>query len=199
VFHVCAKSHCFHAQNTHLENAAQNGERCKPAGVLGGLKAANVVILRHQMLLRSRGGSCKCAPVQGPNKKTESMMRISVFATAAALVCTVSTFAYAQDAGDPVAGKVVFGRCAICHKATKDSGNGLGPNLFGIVGRKSASLPGFEYSGPLKASGITWTDEKLSQWVAGPAKMVPGTKMAFPGITSKGDVRNVVAYLDSLK
>jgi cytochrome c2 len=29
--------------------------------------------------------------------------------------------------------------------------------------------------------------------------MVPGTKMAFPGITSKGDIRNVVAYLDSLK
>jgi cytochrome c2 len=29
--------------------------------------------------------------------------------------------------------------------------------------------------------------------------MVPGTKMAFPGITSKGEVRNVVAYLDTLK
>ena len=64
-----------------------------------------------------------------------------------------------------------------------------------MVGRKAASLPGFEYSGPLKASGITWTEDKLSQWVSGPAKMVPGTKMAFPGITSKADIRNVVAYL----
>jgi len=128
------------------------------------------------------------------------MMRYSAFAAAMLVACsTFSTFAYAQDAGDPVAGKAVFARCAICHKVAKDAGNGLGPNLFGIVGRKSATLAGFEYSGPMKASGITWTDDKLSQWVAGPAKMVPGTKMAFPGITSKGDIRNVVAYLDSLK
>jgi cytochrome c len=126
-------------------------------------------------------------------------MRYPVFAAATLLACAVSTFAQAQDAGDAVAGKAVFGRCAICHKVAKDAGNGLGPNLFGVVGRKSASLAGFEYSGPLKASGITWTDEKLSAWVAGPAKMVPGTKMAFPGITSKADIRNVVAYLDSLK
>ena len=40
---------------------------------------------------------------------------------------------------------------------TPISGNGLGPNLFGVVGRKSASVAGFEYSGPLKASGITWS------------------------------------------
>ena len=126
-------------------------------------------------------------------------MRYRVFAVATLLVCAVSTFAHAQDAGDAVAGKAVFARCAICHKVAKDAGNGLGPNLFGVVGRKSATLAGFEYSGPLKASGITWTDEKLSQWVAGPAKMVPGTKMAFPGITSKADIRNVVASLDSLK
>ena len=127
-------------------------------------------------------------------------MRYLVFAATTLLACSaVSNFALAQDAGDPVAGKAVFARCAICHKVAKDAGNGLGPNLFGVVGRKSASLAGFEYSGPLKASGITWTDDKLSQWVAGPAKMVPGTKMAFPGITSKADIRNVVAYLDSLK
>ncbi len=126
-------------------------------------------------------------------------MRLSAFAAAALLACvTFSSFAYAQD-GDPVAGKAVFQRCAICHKADKDAGNGLGPNLYGIVGRKSASLPGFEYSGALKASGITWTTDNLSKWVSGPAKMVPGTKMAFGGITSKADVRNVVAYLGTLK
>ena len=127
-------------------------------------------------------------------------MRYPAFVAAALFACSaVSSLAHAQDAGDAVAGKAVFSRCAICHKVTKDGGNGVGPNLFGVVGRKSASLPGFEYSGPLKASGITWTDDKLSAWVAGPAKMVPGTKMAFPGITSKADIRNVVAYLDSLK
>jgi cytochrome c len=105
----------------------------------------------------------------------------------------------ALAAGDPVQGKAVFARCAICHNVEKDGGNGVGPNLFGIMGRKAASVDGFNYSGPMKASGIVWNDDKLSQWVAGPAKMVPGTKMAFAGITSKGQIADVVAYLNTLK
>ena len=105
----------------------------------------------------------------------------------------------ALAAGDPVQGKAVFARCAICHNVEKDGGNGVGPNLFGIMGRKAATVDGFNYSGPMKASGIVWNDDKLSQWVAGPAKMVPGTKMAFAGITSKGQIADVVAYLNTLK
>jgi cytochrome c len=124
-------------------------------------------------------------------------MRNTALAAAILLTCGVN-FAYAQ-AGDPVAGADVFKRCSICHTIAKGGPNGLGPNLFGVVGRKAASLSNFEYSGPLKASGITWNDDKLSEWVSGPAKMVPGTKMAFPGITSKGQVRDVVAYLGTLK
>src|ERR1700742_5074266 len=119
--------------------------------------------------------------------------------TAAILLTFGINLAYAQSPGDPAAGKAAFQQCAICHKADKGAGNGVGPNLFGIVGRKAASLPDFEYSGPLKASGITWTDDKLLSWVAGPAKMVPGTKMAFPGISSKATQRDVVAYLGTLK
>ena len=125
------------------------------------------------------------------------MMRHIAVAAAILLSCGIN-LACAQT-GDPAAGKAAFQQCAICHKPDKGAGNGLGPNLFGIAGRKAGSLPDFEYSGPMKASGITWTDDKLTQWVAGPAKMVPGTKMAFPGITSKATQRDVVAYLDTLK
>lgn len=96
-------------------------------------------------------------------------------------------------------GAVVFMRCAACHNADKDGGNGLGPNLFGVVGRKAASLDGFSYSPALRKSGITWTDDKLKLWVAHPAKLVPGTRMAFPGLTKPSDVDDVVAYLDTLK
>jgi len=98
-------------------------------------------------------------------------------------------------AGDAVQGKAVFQRCAICHNVEKDGGNGVGPNLFGIAGRKAASVEGFNYSGPMKASGIVWNDDNLSKWIAGPAKMLPGTKMAFAGISSKGQIDDVVAYL----
>lgn len=119
-----------------------------------------------------------------------------------AALCVIAAGIFATPAfaaGDAVQGKTIFARCAICHNVEKDGGNGVGPNLFGVVGRKAGSVAGFNYSGPMKASGIVWTDDKLSQWIAGPAKMVPGTKMAFGGISSKGQIADVVAYLNTLK
>jgi len=101
--------------------------------------------------------------------------------------------------GDAAKGKAVFARCAICHNVEKDGGNGVGPNLFGVYGRKAASVEGFNYSGPMKASGIVWNEDNLEKWISGPAKMVPGTKMAFAGISNKGQVEDVVAYLKTLK
>jgi len=102
-------------------------------------------------------------------------------------------------AGDAAKGKTVFARCAICHNVEKDGGNGVGPNLFGISGRKSATVDDFSYSGPMKKANLVWTDDNLAKWAAGPAKMLPGTKMVFAGITNMGQVADVVAYLDTLK
>lgn len=104
-----------------------------------------------------------------------------------------------SHAADVAAGEQVSERCAICHKFEKGEGNGVGPNLFGISGRKAASISDFQYSTALKSSGIVWSDENLSLWVSGAAKMVPGTKMSFAGISRKNDITNLVAYLDTLK
>ena len=65
--------------------------------------------------------------------------------------------------------------------------------------RKAASLPNYSYSGALKGANVTWTNDKLKAWVMGPYKLVPGTKMAFGGISDAGQADDVVAYLDSLK
>jgi len=116
-----------------------------------------------------------------------------------ALTLLASSAVAAQAAGDPKAGAGVFKRCAVCHTADKGGGDGLGPNLFGVVGRKAASRPGFAYSGPLQKAGIVWNEANLTKWVASPARMVPGTKMAFAGITSKKQQADVVAYLQGLK
>jgi cytochrome c len=105
----------------------------------------------------------------------------------------------ANAAGDAKSGADVFKRCAVCHTSDKGGGDGLGPNLFGIVGRKAASHSGFAYSAPLQKSGIVWSDATLTKWVAGPARVVPGTKMSFAGITSKKQQADVVAYLTTLK
>ena len=105
----------------------------------------------------------------------------------------------ANAAGDAKSGADVFKRCAVCHTSDKGGGDGLGPNLFGVVGRKAATRPGFAYSAPLQKSGIVWSEATLTKWVAGPGRMVPGTKMAFAGVTSKKQQADVVAYLGSLK
>jgi cytochrome c len=105
----------------------------------------------------------------------------------------------ANAAGDAKAGVGVFKRCAVCHTNDKGGGDALGPNLFGIVGRKAATRPGYAYSAPLQKSGIVWSEVLIAKWVAGPARMVPGTKMAFGGITSKKQQADVAAYLATLK
>jgi cytochrome c len=105
----------------------------------------------------------------------------------------------ANAAGNAKAGATVYKRCAVCHTNDKGGGDALGPNLFGIVGRKAATRPGFAYSAPLQKAGIVWNEASLTKWAAGPARMVPGTKMAFPGITSKKQQGDLVAYLATLK
>ncbi len=119
--------------------------------------------------------------------------------TVIALALLAGSTVAAVAAGDAKAGANVFKRCAVCHTDDKDGGDGLGPNLFGISGRKAASKPGFSYSAPLSKSGIVWNQANLTKWVAGPGRMVPGTKMQFAGITSKTQQANVVAFLISLK
>jgi cytochrome c len=105
----------------------------------------------------------------------------------------------AQAIGDPKAGAEVFKRCAVCHTDDKGGGDGLGPNLSGVVGRKAAARPGFAYSAPLKKSGLIWNEANLTKWVAGPARVVPGTKMTFAGLSSKKQQADVVAYLATKK
>jgi cytochrome c len=111
----------------------------------------------------------------------------------------VAIIAGGAQAGDAAKGKVVFQRCAICHVVTKGGGNGLGPNLFGVVGRKAGSVAGFSYSAAMKNSGIVWTAGKLTSYVAHPAQLVPGNRMAFAGIIDPRQQADVVAYLATLK
>jgi cytochrome c len=116
-----------------------------------------------------------------------------------ALALLASSTIVANAVGDAKAGAMVFKRCAVCHTNDKGGGDALGPNLYGIIGRKAATRAGFAYSGPLQKAGIVWNEANLTKWAAGPARMVPGTKMAFPGITSKKQQADVVAYLGTLK
>lgn len=108
------------------------------------------------------------------------------------------SFATSVRAADVAAGKKVFNKCAVCHSPVAGKNN-VGPSLFGVVGRKSASAPGYNYSDALKASNKTWDAATLDAWLTGPQKLVPGTKMTFPGLPNADDRANVIAYLATLK
>jgi cytochrome c len=124
-------------------------------------------------------------------------MKISLAATAAVLAALVATSANAG--GNAANGASLFGRCEMCHANAKGAPNKIGPNLFGVVGRKAGTYPGFSYSTPLKDSGIVWTDAKLDTWITSPSAMVPGTSMAFSGISNASQRADIIAYLDTLK
>ena len=71
----------------------------------------------------------------------------------------------------------------------------VGPNLHGIFGRKAGSVEGFAYSEAMKNSGIVWDDDKIRQYLSKPRELVPGNKMAFPGIKDENEISNLLAYL----
>ena len=46
--------------------------------------------------------------------------------------------------------------------------NRVGPNLYGVVGRDRASVPGFNYSAAMKAKAGKWTIEELNAFLINP-------------------------------
>jgi glucose/arabinose dehydrogenase/cytochrome c2 len=107
------------------------------------------------------------------------------------------------EAGDPGQGKVFFQQsCAICHADNLGPGNTeivkQGPSLVGVLGRRAASEPNFNYSKALSGSGLSWDVPTLDRFLADPAVAVPGTTMPIR-VPNPQDRQNVIAYLSTLK
>jgi cytochrome c len=88
-----------------------------------------------------------------------------------------------------------YAQCSMCHKVEKDSPNGLGPSLHGVVGRKAAVSPGFSYSPAMKASGIVWDEASLDKFIESPRGAVAGTKMSFAGESDAAKRKEIIAWL----
>jgi cytochrome c len=98
---------------------------------------------------------------------------------------------------DPKKGEASVALCKVCHSFDKGAPSPIGPNLYGVVGRKIASLEGFNYSPALKAKASEgdWTFEHLDLWLTNPQAFAPGTTMAFPGIPDLKTRADVIDFL----
>jgi cytochrome c2 len=98
---------------------------------------------------------------------------------------------------DPKKGEASVALCKVCHAFDKGAPSPIGPNLYGVVGRKIASLEGFNYSPALKAKASEgdWTFEHLDLWLTNPQAFASGTTMAFPGIPDLQTRADVIDFL----
>jgi len=96
--------------------------------------------------------------------------------------------------GDAKAGKKVFRKCSACHQL-KEGRNGVGPSLHDVMGASAGQADGFRFSSALQESGIVWTEESMTEFLADPKGFVPGNRMQFPGLKRDEDITNVIAYL----
>ncbi|WDZ95991.1 cytochrome c family protein [Herbaspirillum sp. WKF16] len=116
-------------------------------------------------------------------------------ALSAVLLAFLSSSAWA--AGDIVAGRAAFAKCASCHQVGPSARAGFGPQLQRVIGRRAGSTADFKYSPAMANAGFVWTEDKLRAFMKAPGDVVPGNKMRFWGIGSDRQIDDILAYLRS--
>jgi cytochrome c len=95
-------------------------------------------------------------------------------------------------------GQDSFKKCLQCHTPDKGGRILTGPNLWGIVGRARAAMPGFPYSDAMKNHPGSWTFEELAKYLHDPKADIPGNKMAFAGVKDDAELADLLVYLRKL-
>lgn len=105
-----------------------------------------------------------------------------------------------MSSADLTKGKAIAAQqCGLCHSFEPNASEKIGPSLVDIKERQIASLPNYNYSDSLKEhQKERWTVEEMNLWLKNPRAFAPATLMAYIGLTSDEDRKNVIAYLNSL-
>lgn len=100
---------------------------------------------------------------------------------------------------DATAGEGVFAKCGACHTVEQGGADGIGPNLFGILGKgMGQQAAGYAYSSDLSGMGENWTYDNMDAWLASPRGLVSGTKMSFAGLSKAEDRAALMLYMRTL-
>lgn len=116
---------------------------------------------------------------------------------AATLIAATALPAILQKvaAQDVEKGQRSFNKCLPCHAIGPGAENKVGPALNGIDGRHAGAVASFNYSEANKNSGLVWNEATFKDYIRSPQAKIPGTKMAFAGITNPQEIDNLWAYL----
>ena len=93
-------------------------------------------------------------------------------------------------------GEKIVKKCAACHSIAQGGGNKIGPALWGVLGRKSGSVPGYKYSKAIVAHGKVWTFEEMNGFLLKPKDWIKGTKMSFAGLKNIKERAAVILYMN---
>ena len=104
----------------------------------------------------------------------------------------------ALASADPKRGQQTAKVCQTCHTFEKGGPNKIGPNLWGVMGRKKGTEGGFAYSDAVKSKGGDWNVDDLNKFLHNPRSFAPGTKMSFAGLQRENQRADVIAYLNTL-
>ncbi|WP_431282007.1 c-type cytochrome [Humitalea sp. 24SJ18S-53] len=127
-------------------------------------------------------------------------MRNVILAAVIGIAPSLFATAHAQEAGDVEAGRRIFNQCRACHTIEQGGRNGVGPNLYGIIGRRAASIESFRYSANMRElgeAGHVWTIENIRPYVTDPKAVVPRGIMSFVGLRNPTQVNDLLAYLQT--
>lgn len=165
--------------------------------IAGGVLSALLVIFASKTMIdisRSGHGHAEKAGYTLPMPK-EGASAVAAAPAAAAFDAGAVVAQISKASVD--GGQAVFKKCAACHTAEKGGPNKVGPNLWGVVGRKAGSHEGFAYTDGMK-SQPAWGFDTLAKFIHNPKGVVPSTKMVFAGIQEAGDLADLLAYLRTL-
>jgi cytochrome c len=86
-------------------------------------------------------------------------------------------------------------RCSACHTLADGGSSLVGPNLWGVIGRKAGTSPGFASSPALRAADVKWGLARIREFLAGPEALIPGTRMLIPEPVPEGERTALVSFM----
>ena len=95
-------------------------------------------------------------------------------------------------------GQKLFKKCVHCHTYSQHQGHRIGPNLYGMFGRKAGAIADYDYSEAWKTANFIWPLKTLDTYLKAPHKMIPNNRMPFNGLAKAEDRRALIIYMKTI-